>query len=43
MLYTETVTGTTLELLRSLEQEEMLSYSKIFFENKYGLHTDFRK
>lgn len=30
MLYTETVTGTTLKLLRSLEQEEKLSYSKIF-------------
>ena len=31
MLHTETVEGTTLELLRNLEQEEMLSYSKIFW------------
>ena len=31
MLHTETVEETTLELLRNLEQEEMLSYSKIFW------------
>lgn len=32
MLHTETVEGTTLELLRKLKQEGMLSYSKIFGE-----------
>lgn len=31
MLHTETIEGTALGPLRSLEQEEMPSYSKIFW------------